>query len=117
VVIGLIASAIIIAANYVGNDQAVIAILSITFFAAAMANAGWAVVSEVAPRGLLGLLGGLYSGAANLAGIVTPLVIGIIVQRTGSFVGALIFVGVVAALGALSWIFVIGDIRRVEITR
>ncbi|MCB8881531.1 MFS transporter [Acidisoma cellulosilytica] len=116
VVVGLLVSAIIIAANYVNNDQAVIAILSVTFFAAAMANAGWAVVSEVAPRGFLGLLGGLYSAAANLAGIVTPLVIGIIVQKTGSFVGALVFVGVVAALGALSWIFVIGDIRRVEIS-
>lgn len=115
VVIGLVVSAVIIAANYTTNNQAVIAILSVTFFAAAMANAGWAVVSEVAPRGFLGLLGGIYSAAANLAGIVTPLVIGIIVQRTGSFVGALVFVGVVAALGALSWIFVIGDIRRITV--
>jgi hypothetical protein len=43
-------------------------------------------------------------------------VIGGIVQKTGSFVDALIFVGVVAAIGALSWIFLIGKIHRIEIS-
>ncbi|HET9019014.1 MAG TPA: MFS transporter, partial [Acetobacteraceae bacterium] len=74
-------------------------------------------LSEVAPPGLLGLVGGLFSASANLSGIVIPLVIGFIVQATGSFVWALAFVGAVAIIGALSWIFVIGDLHRMEIAR
>ena len=93
----------------------VIAILSIAFFAQAMSSSGWSVISEVAPRSQLGLVSGLFSASANLSGIVTPLVIGAILQATGSFYGALAFVGGVALVGALSWIFLIGDIRPIEI--
>ena len=115
VITGLVLASTIVAANWVQNDGVVIAILSLAFFAQSMSSSGWAVLSEIAPKGLLGLVGGLFSAAANLAGIVVPLVIGVIVQATGSFVGALVFVGVVAAVGALSWIFVIGDLHRMEV--
>ncbi len=115
VITGLLLASIIVAANYVENNAVVVGILSVAFFAQAMSSSGWSVISEVAPSGALGLVGGLFSASANLSGIVTPLVIGLIVQVTGSFVGALSFVGIVAGIGAFSWIFVIGDIRRVEI--
>jgi ACS family D-galactonate transporter-like MFS transporter len=116
VIMGLLLASTIILANYLESDIAVIAILSLSFFAQAMSSSGWAVISEVAPPGQIGLIGGLFSASANLSGIVTPLVIGGIVQKTGSFVDALIFVGVVAAIGALSWIFLIGKIHRIEIS-
>lgn len=60
-------------------------------------------------------MGGLFSAAANLSGIVTPLVIGLIVQETGSFMWALAFVGAVAAGEALAWIFLIGDVRQAQL--
>jgi ACS family D-galactonate transporter-like MFS transporter len=53
---------------------------------------------------------------ANLAGIVTPLVVGYVVATTGSFAWALAFIGIVALLGVLSYVFVVGDVRRVEYT-
>jgi MFS transporter, ACS family, D-galactonate transporter len=115
VIMGLLLASTIILANYVQSDAAVIAILSLSFFAQAMSSSGWSVISEVAPPRHIGLVGGLFSASANLSGIVTPLVIGSIVQETGSFVGALVFVGMVAAVGALSWIFLIGKIHRIEI--
>jgi ACS family D-galactonate transporter-like MFS transporter len=115
VIMGLILASTIILANYVESDAAVIAILSLSFFAQAMSSSGWSVISEVAPPGQTGLVGGLFSASANLSGIVTPLVIAAIVQETHSFVGALVFVGVVAAIGALSWIFLIGKLHRIEI--
>jgi ACS family D-galactonate transporter-like MFS transporter len=64
---------------------------------------------------LLGLTGGIFNFAANLAGIITPLVIGFIVAATGSFVGALMFIAIVALVGAFSYIFVVGDIHRIEL--
>ena len=115
VIAGLLLASTIISVNYVSNNQLVLAILSVAFFGQAMSSSGWACLSEVAPKGLLGLVGGIFSFFANLSGIVVPIVIGFIVQATGSFVGALAFIGIVAAIGAISWIFIIGDIHRLDI--
>jgi ACS family D-galactonate transporter-like MFS transporter len=115
VIIGLLLAATIISVNYVSNNQLVLAILAVASFGQAMSSSGWACLSEVAPKGLLGLVGGLFSFSANLSGIVVPIAIGFIVQATGSFVGALAFIGIIAAVGAISWIFVIGDIRPLSI--
>ncbi|MGS0894689.1 MFS transporter [Burkholderia stagnalis] len=115
IIAGLLLASTIILANYVESNEAVIAIMSVAFFAQGMAALGWTLVSDIAPDGLLGVTGGIFNLAANLAGIVTPLVVGFIVASTGSFVGALVFIGVIALVGALSYIFVVGDIRRIEL--
>ena len=115
VIVGLLLASTIVLANYVESNAIVISILSVAFFAQAMSSSGWSVLSEVAPAGTLGIVGGLFGAAANLSGIVTPLVIGIIVQATGSFIWALAFVGGVAAVGALAWIFLIGDLKVIEL--
>ena len=64
---------------------------------------------------MIGLTGGVFNLCANLAGIVTPIVIGLIVQRTGSFYGALAYVGALGLIGAASYIFIVGEVRRVEL--
>jgi MFS transporter, ACS family, D-galactonate transporter len=115
IITGLLLASTIVLANYVKSDTVVIAIMSVAFFAQGMAALGWTLVSDIAPEGLLGLTGGIFNFAANLAGIVTPLVIGFIVAATGSFVGALVFIGVVALIGALSYVFVVGDIKRISL--
>lgn len=114
IICGLLGASTIILANYAGSDAAVIAILSVAFFAQGMTGLGWVLISDIAPKNLMGLTGGIFNFAANLAGIVTPIVIGFVVGATGSFRYALLYVGAVAMLGALSYIFVLGDIRRLE---
>jgi len=115
VIVGLLGASTIIGANYAATDAIVIAILSVAFFAQGMTGLGFAVISDIAPANFMGLTGGVFSLAANLAGIITPLIIGVIVTRTGSFYYALAYVGTVALLGAAAYIFVLGDVRRVEI--
>ena len=112
---GLLLASLIVTANYVDSDTAVIAILSIAFFGQGMVGLGWTVISDIAPRPLMGVTGGLFNFAANLAGIITPLVIGFIISATGSFQWALAFVGATALVGALSYIFLLGDIHRIEL--
>ena len=51
----------------------------------------------------------------NLAGITTPIVIGYIVKRTGSFNGALIFVAATAVLAIVAYLPIVGEIKRVDI--
>ncbi|NLP63506.1 MFS transporter [Paraburkholderia sacchari] len=115
IIAGLLLASCIILANFVQSNVTVIVILSVAFFAQGMAALGWTLVSDIAPAGMLGLTGGIFNLAANLAGIITPLVVGLIVGATGSFVWALAFIGAIALLGAASYIFVVGDIKRIEL--
>ena len=117
IVSGMLLASTIIAANYVpaGNNAAVILIMSIAFFGQGMTNLGWTVVSDVAPKKLIGLTSGIFNFSANLAGIVTPLVIGVTFELTGSFVGPLIYIGVVALAGAFAYGAILGDIHRLEV--
>lgn len=112
VIAGLLTASVIVLANYVESDALVIAILCIAYFAQGMSALAWMIVSDIAPKGLLGLSGGLFNLFANAAGIVTPLTIGIIVSATGSFVWALAFVSTITALGALCYLFMVSDLRR-----
>ncbi|MFO1247214.1 MAG: MFS transporter [Alphaproteobacteria bacterium] len=115
VIMGLLLATTIVLANYVQSDALVTAILSVAFFAQAMSSSSWTALSEVAPPGTLGMVGSLFSAAANLSGIVTPLVIGVIYQQTGSFDWALGFIGLVTAAGAAAWIFLVGDLRPIAL--
>lgn len=113
IILGLLLATTIVSANFVDDNRVVIAILSLAFFAQGMAALGWTLVSDIAPEGMLGVTGGVFNLAANLAGIVTPIVIGAIVATTGSFFYALAFIGLVALMGALSYIFILGDVERI----
>lgn len=112
---GLLLASLIIIANFVENDTMVILIMSIAFFGQGMVNLGWTLIADIAPKPMIGLTGGVFNLCANLAGIVTPIVVGLIVGATGSFYGALAFIGGLALVGAASYIFVVGDVKRIEI--
>lgn len=116
---GMLLASTIVLANFVptGSDTLVIAIMSVAFFGQGMTNLGWTVISDVAPKEHIGLTAGIFNFSANLAGIVTPLVIGFAYQSTGSFVGPLIYIGVVALLGAFSYSVILGDIHRLELEK
>lgn len=111
---GLLLASTIVIANFVDSDQVVIAVLSVAFFGQGMVNLGWTLITDVAPKRLIGLTGGVFNLFANLAGIVTPIVIGVIVGATGSFFFALAYIAVVAIIGALSYIFIVGEVKPVE---
>jgi ACS family D-galactonate transporter-like MFS transporter len=114
IVAGLLMCSTMIGANYVSSNSVVIAIMSIAFFGQGMVNLGWTLISDVAPRSMIGLTGGVFNFCANLAGIITPIVVGLVVQNTGSFYGALAYIGVLGLVGAAAYIFIVGDVRRVE---
>jgi ACS family D-galactonate transporter-like MFS transporter len=115
IVAGLLLASTIVAANFLDHDIPVIAVMSVAFFGQGMCNLGWTLITDVAPKQLLGLTTGLFNLCANLAGIVTPMIVGFIVSATGSFALALGYIAIMAAAGALSYIFVLGDVHRVEL--
>jgi len=117
IVSGMLLASTIVLANWVppDNNALVIAIMSLAFFGQGMTNLGWTVVSDIAPKKLIGLTGGLFNFTTNLAGIITPIVIGATLDATGSFFGPLAYIAVVAVVGALAYSVVIGDIHRLEV--
>jgi ACS family glucarate transporter-like MFS transporter len=105
----------IIGCNYATSDALVVAFMSLAFFGKGIGALGWAVVSDTSPKEAGGLSGALFNTFGNTAGITTPIVIGYILQATGSFAGALTFVGANAAIALASMLLVVGDIHRVEL--
>jgi len=101
--------------NYVTAEWLVVVIMSIAFLGKGIGALGWAVVSDTSPRQIAGLSGGLFNMFGNVAAIVTPLVIGYIVNDTKSFQGALVYVAANAAVAIFAYIFVVGEIKRVEL--
>jgi ACS family glucarate transporter-like MFS transporter len=68
------------------------------------ASALWALPGDIAPnQALIGSIGGIQNTAANVAGIVSPLLIGVLMGYTHSFVAPLLIAGGVAILGALTY--------------
>ena len=114
IILGLGLASTIVAANVLDDDVLVITVMSVAFFGQGMCNLGWTLLTDVAPRELVGLTGGLFNLFANCAGIVTPIVIGLILKSTGSFEWALAFIAAVALIGVVSYVFVVGDVKRVQ---
>jgi ACS family D-galactonate transporter-like MFS transporter len=113
IICGLLLSSTIIGANYVEAPELVIAFMALAFFGNGMASIGWSLISSVAPRHLIGLTGGTFNFISNLSGISTPLVIGYLAQG-GNFAPGLTYIAVVAVMGALAYILMIGKLERVE---
>ncbi len=113
IVTGLLLTATMIFANYTSSNAWVIAIMSLAFFGQGMVNLGWTLIADVAPRSMVGLTGGVFNLCANLAGIVTPLVIGFVVGSTGSFYGALAYIATLGLVGAAAYVFILGRVERI----
>ncbi|SFD79517.1 MFS transporter [Methylobacterium sp. 13MFTsu3.1M2] len=112
---GMLLSMSIIGCNYVQADVLVVGLMALAFFGKGIGALGWAVVADTSPRESGGLSGGLFNTFGNTAGITTPIAIGYIVQSTGSFNGALVFVGLNALVACFCYLVVVGEIRRVEL--
>lgn len=115
IVAGMLLSVTMVACNYVDAEWLVVAIMALAFFGKGIGALGWAVVADTAPKEVIGLAGSIFNTFGNIAGIVTPIVIGYILSTTGSFNGALVFVGVNALVCVLSYLVIVKDIRRVEL--
>jgi ACS family glucarate transporter-like MFS transporter len=64
---------------------------------------------------MTGLSGGVFNGIGNVAGIVTPLVIGFVVASTGSFDCVLWFVGAHGIVAILAYGLLARRFKRVEL--
>jgi len=114
IITGFALSTVILAANYTDSLPFIILFMAIAFFGQAVASTvAGALLSDVAPKGLVGLTGGLLYFTANVGGTLAPLVVGYIVQATGDYNLALAYVSAVAAFGIIGYVVVMGKVHRI----
>jgi ACS family D-galactonate transporter-like MFS transporter len=81
----------IFAVAYVGDPITVVALLSVVLFFLRWCGMYWAIPSILATRDRAGFLGGCMNLSGNTAGIAVPIIVGFIVQITGSYFLAMMF--------------------------
>jgi len=74
----------------------------------------WTIIAEVVPKKLVGSVGGLINSVGSVAGIISPIVTGIIVKVTGSFTLALLMGGSSILVAAVVLLFVVPELKILE---
>ncbi len=113
--LGMLLATLIIGCNYTDSQEMMLVFMCCAFFGKGFAALGWAVVSDTSPKQLIGVTGGIFNMAGNLAGIVTPLVIGYIIQITKSYELGLVFVGAHCILTIMAYFLITRKIERLEL--
>lgn len=109
--VGLVFAALFtIPAAYTPSLPLAIACISgAMYFINLASGSSWALVSVAAPRRLVASLGSLQNFGGYLGGSLAPILTGIIVDRTGSFVYALLIAAAVALAGAVSYLLLVRE--------
>ncbi|WP_396653027.1 MFS transporter [Metabacillus arenae] len=113
VITGLLLSTSIIGANFVESNSLVILFMCIAFFGNGFASITWVFVSLLAPKRLIGIAGGVFNFIGGTSSIIIPIVIGFL-AKGGDFAPALTFIACITFAGALSYLFLVGKIDRVQ---
>jgi ACS family glucarate transporter-like MFS transporter len=103
------------ACNYTDSEALVVLFMSLAFFGKGLGALGWALNSDTAPKQATGISGAVLNTCGNLGAITMPLAIGFLVNKAGSFESALIYVGAHGAVAIFCYLFVVGEIKRVEL--
>jgi MFS transporter, ACS family, D-galactonate transporter len=113
IISGLLISTSIVGANFVESPALVVMFLTISSFGNGFSSISWVMVSSLAPKRLIGLTGGVFNFFGNLPSILVPIIVGSLIHGD-NFKPALVYISIVALLGALSYLFVVGRVERVE---
>ena len=101
---------LLIPAAWVADTRAaIVLIIGGSLVGLATANV-MAILQSLAPPDEVALWTGVENFVGNIAGILAPLVTGLLITRTGSYTPAFILAAVVLVAGLLSYWFVIGEL-------
>jgi sugar phosphate permease len=93
-----------IVAAYVVNISVAVSLMAVGLFAANVSSScGWALAAVIAPPNAVATLEAVQNVGGSIGGALAPLVTGILVQATGSFVPAFAVAGVIAFASAIAY--------------
>ncbi|WCK56571.1 MFS transporter [Aneurinibacillus sp. Ricciae_BoGa-3] len=112
--LGLVLGMAVIGATTTTDPK--VAIIWISIAVAGISATGpvtWSIPSIIAPKGMVGTVGGIMNFVGNISAILAPIVTGMIVTATGSFSSAFILAGVILFLGILCYTVLLGEIKQI----
>jgi D-galactonate transporter len=113
---GMVVASSIGLAVVVPSAAAAVALLALSYGGLCFAAASiWSLPADVAPTPQhVASIGGIQNFASNTAGICITYLIGKLLAKTGGFVVPLVMAGGFAILGALSYLFIVPEVKPLE---
>ncbi|HFZ8995461.1 TPA: MFS transporter [Citrobacter freundii] len=115
IIVGMLLCSSMFICNYTDSDIIVVAIMCVAFFGKGFGALGWTLNADTAPKEIIGLSGGVLNFITQIGAIVTPIAIGYILHVTHSFNGALIYVACNCLMTIFSYLFIVGEIKRLKV--
>ena len=69
------------------------------------------ILQSCSPPAEVGLWTGVYNFVGNVAGIVSPLITGLLIQKTGSYTPPFVLAAALIAVGPLAFWFIVGELK------
>jgi ACS family glucarate transporter-like MFS transporter len=102
---GMIFSLAIIPAAFVTSTTMALTFIAVSLGGMMFANGGsWAVVADIAPKNMVGVLAGMQNFVGNLSGWIAPILTGFLADQLHSFIAALVVAGAIGALAVILYI-------------
>ncbi|WP_326772865.1 MFS transporter [Streptomyces sp. NBC_01445] len=114
---GLLGTSVIALAVISPSVGMALTALSVSYFCSTFAAASvWSLPGDVAPTpGHVGSIAGIQNTAGNIAGIVSPLLLGVLMGTNGSFTVPLMTAGCVALIGAATYAFLLPKVQPLRL--
>lgn len=93
---GCVGLGVLYALSTVTNPDLAVGLLSVAAFFMMFGSLYWSFPAILAPKDRVGLVGGLMNMANSCAGILVPILVGVILQATGSYESVLVYFAVCA---------------------
>lgn len=111
---GLLLATVIVPVAAIKDFTSSMALLvAAAMFLGLWASNHWAMTQTLAGPRAAGKWTGLQNAVGNLAGVVSPALTGLVVERTGSFLPAFLLAACFALAGAVAYRFGLGPIQQV----
>jgi ACS family D-galactonate transporter-like MFS transporter len=110
-----LSSTIVLAPGFRSNVLALL-FLTLSYTALISASSGiWALPGDVSNGTTnVGIIGALQNTFSNIAGIVAPIITGILSANTGSFFAAMCICAAMGLVGALAYWYIVGEVRPLQ---
>jgi ACS family D-galactonate transporter-like MFS transporter len=72
------------------------------------------ILQNCAPRAEIGLWTGVYNFVGNIAGILSPLITGFLIEKTGSYTPPFVLAAALIGIGPLAFWVIVGDVKSVD---
>ena len=112
-VTGMALAMLIMLCPFTDSTPVIVLLMTLAFFGKGVAALGWAFATDMAPKEANSISASIMNAIGNIAGIVTPIVIGFVIAATGSFDVALWFVGAHGAVALIGYL-IMGRVQRLE---